>query len=382
MFKIVVDATCVSDKPSGIGCYAINLLSGLYDLKSEYNFDLKITYQPGFRKFIRGNWQVPSQLSTYKSVCKLQIPGRISNLFYDYFPDQFANYLENRLNKPNLVHGTNYYIFPFKEAKKVITIHDITLLKFPDYIDGVVKQYYKRIAKCLDWADLIITVSESSKEDIVDYLNVSPKKIKVIPLASRFSSICTPKKADHSFSLEEYQPFLLFVGNIEPRKNIIGIIKAFNFLKKEYKIDHKLVIVGQKGWKYTNTLNAMKESNWHHQIYHLDYVSDSELLELYKKASLLVYPSFYEGFGLPVVEAMTLGTPVVTSNNSALAEIAKEGALLVNPNNYLDLAHSILEVITHNGLRNHLIEKGQIRAKDFSWERTAKQTIETYLSLL
>lgn len=382
MFKIVVDATCVSDKPSGIGCYAINLLSGLYDLKSEYNFDLKITYQPGFRKFIRGNWQVPSQLSTYKSVCKLQIPGRISNLFYDYFPDQFANYLENRLNKPNLVHGTNYYIFPFKEAKKVITIHDITLLKFPDYIDSVVKQYYQRIVKCLDWADLIITVSESSKEDIVNYLNVSPKKIKVIPLASRFSSICTPEKADHSFSLEEYQPFLLFVGNIEPRKNIIGIIKAFNFLKKEYKIDHKLVIVGQKGWKYTNILNAMEESNWHYQIYHLDYVSDSELLDLYKKASLLVYPSFYEGFGLPVVEAMTLGTPVVTSNNSALAEIAKEGALLVNPNNYLDLAHSILEVITHNGLRNHLIEKGQIRAKDFSWERTAKQTIETYLSLL
>jgi glycosyltransferase involved in cell wall biosynthesis len=183
---------------------------------------------------------------------------------------------------------------------------------------------------------------------------------------------------DYDFS----QPYLLFVSTIEPRKNIQTLINAFNLLKQTVKLDHHLVLIGRKGWHYQPIFAAIENSPWTHHIHHLNYLSDEDVAFFYSKADVFVYPSHYEGFGLPVLEAMTLGAPVVTSNTSSLPEVAGDAALLIDPNDPMELAEAILKVISGSQFRQDLIHKGKARAKLFSWERTAKETLNAYKSLL
>jgi glycosyltransferase involved in cell wall biosynthesis len=173
----------------------------------------------------------------------------------------------------------------------------------------------------------------------------------------------------------------LLVSTLEPRKNIINAIKAFNYLKNTEKIEHQLVIIGQKGWQYKPILAAIANSPWQKDIHYLGYLSDRQVAYFYSQAEVFVYPSYYEGFGLPVLEAMSLGAPVVTSNTSSLPEVAGDAALLIDPRDPIQLAEAILKVISDSQLRHLMVKKGKERAKLFSWEKTAKETINAYKSL-
>ena len=267
-----------------------------------------------------------------------------------------------------------------------MTIHDLTYIKCPNFVNWIVKSYTDRIRQCLKWTDLVITVSESSKKDIIEYFQVKPEKIYVTPLASRYNAnylsaeniLNTEKQVKYDFS----KPYLLFVSTIEPRKNINAVILAFNFLKTKYKIEHQLILIGKKGWKYEPIFTALENSHWKNQIHHLDYLSDELVALFYSKADVFVYPSHYEGFGLPVLEAMTLGTAVVTSNTSSIPEVTGDAAILIDPNDPIQLAEAILKVISDSQLRQDLIEKGKAKAKLFSWERTAKETLKAYRSII
>src|SRR4028119_558345 len=161
MLKIVIDATPVSPKPSGVGLYVASLIQSLYALQSQNNFQLGIVYQPGFKNWLRGRWQFPDYLKQYPELYFLPLPVRISNFILDNFPSFFPLYFENSLNFPDIVHGTNYNVYPYKKSCKVITIYDISFIKYPHYIDSVVKNYSVRVKKCLQWTDLILTISES-----------------------------------------------------------------------------------------------------------------------------------------------------------------------------------------------------------------------------
>jgi glycosyltransferase involved in cell wall biosynthesis len=174
----------------------------------------------------------------------------------------------------------------------------------------------------------------------------------------------------------------LFVSTIEPRKNIIALISAFNQLKQKHKIDQHLILIGQKGWKYEKIFAEIERSPWKDHIHHLNYLSDEEVALFYSKADVFVYPSHYEGFGLPVLEAMTLGAPVVTSHTSSLPEVAGDAALLIDPNDASHLAEAMLRVISDSQLRQELIEKGKNRSKLFSWEKTAQATLQVYRDLM
>ncbi|MEQ9237486.1 MAG: glycosyltransferase family 1 protein [Coleofasciculus sp. E2-BRE-01] len=384
MLKILIDATPLAPKPSGVGLYVANLIHFLVSQQTRESFQLGIIYQPGFKTWLRGRVDIPDFLDQYSNCHLLPIPVRISNVLLDYFPSLLPIYLEPNVNSIDIVHGTNYTVFPYRQPLKVMTIYDLTCVKYPQYINSVVKTYFKRIKQCLQWTDLVLTISESAKQDIVDYLKVKPERIWITPLASRYSG-----KDEGIASLEHPQiaydfsrPYLLFVSTLEPRKNIIAIVEAFNYLKAKYKIEHQLVLIGQKGWKYKPILRAIAHSHWHEEIYHLDYLSDSYVAWFYKQADVFVYPSHYEGFGLPVLEAMTLGAPVVTSNTSSLPEVAGDAALLIDPNDSIQLAEAILKIISDSQFRQDLIQKGKARAKLFSWERTAKETLNAYKSLL
>ncbi|MEH2001630.1 MAG: glycosyltransferase family 1 protein [Nostoc sp.] len=386
MLKVVVDATPVDSKPSGVGFYVANLISALDVLQKEENFQLGVVYQPGLKNWLRGDFSFPESFKHYSQQYLLPLPVRISDLLLALAFKPSLSYFENYFGFPDILHGTNYSVYPCQNSLKVMNIYDLTFIKYPNYIDSVVKTYTERVKRCLQWTDLVLTISESSKKDIIEYLQVDPEKVYVTPLASRYypnylsEEIAQrlEKQANYDFS----KPYLLFVSTIEPRKNINTIITAFNFLKEKYKIEHQLILIGKKGWNYQPVFAAIENCPWGNQIHHLNYLSNELVALFYSKADVFVYPSHYEGFGLPVLEAMTLGAPVISSNTSSIPEVTGDAAILVDPNNSVQLAEAILKVISDSQLRQELINKGKARAKLFSWERTAKETLNAYRTLI
>jgi glycosyltransferase involved in cell wall biosynthesis len=387
MLKVVVDATAIQQKPSGVGLYVANLINSLHQLQDQENFQLGISFQPGFKSWLSGNLAVPELINQYENIHILPLPVKLSNLFVSLSPNPLiSNYFEHCFGYPDIIQGTNYSVYCCQNSKSILNIYDLSFIKYPDYTDSVVKKYEKRLKHCLKWTDLVITISESSKQDIVKYLAVDPQKIYVTPLASRYyPEYLANQPIDKIVNSTDYNfnnPYLLFVSTIEPRKNIINLIAAFNYLKQHHKIEQHLVLIGKKGWHYEPIFAAIEASPYKNQIHHLNYLSDELVALFYAQADAFVYPSYYEGFGLPVLEAMTLGTPVVTSNTSSLPEVAGDAALFVNPDDFRQLADAILQVISNSNLRNQLIQKGKAQAKLFSWQRTAKDTIKAYKSLL
>ena len=386
MFKLVIDATPIFPKPTGVGLYVSNLISSLHLLQKQEDFQLRVIYQPGLKKWLQCDRSFPQPLQKYAPVYLLPIPVRISNFLINQDFQSALSYFEKYFDSPDIVHGTNYTVYPCQKSLKVMTIYDLTFIRYPEYINEVVEKYSQYVKRCLQWTDLVLTISESSKQDIVKYLKVEPEKIYVTPLASRYNpnylSVDNIHNLKTQINYDFSQPYLLFVSTIEPRKNIHTLISAFNYLKAKYKIDHNLILIGRKGWHYQPILVEIENSPWSHQIYHLDYLSDELVALFYSKADIFVYPSHYEGFGLPVLEAMTLGTPVVTANTSSLPEVTGNAALLVNPNDQIQLAEAILKVISDSQLRQELIRKGRERAKLFSWEKTARETLKAYKSII
>jgi glycosyltransferase involved in cell wall biosynthesis len=385
MLKVVVDATPLLPNPSGVGLYVYNLINSLHTLSFQENFELGIVYQPSLKNWLLGNLSFPALLETYSNLHLLPLPVRVLNLLAA-FPNPLLSYFEGGFGYPNIFHGTNYAVYPCQKSLKVMNIYDLSFIKYPNYVNSVVRTYTKRVKQSLKWSNLVITISESSKKDIVEYLNVPPERIYVTPLASRYyPNYLEEHLIDKAVDTIKYnfdKPYFLFVSTIEPRKNIITLISAFNRLKEKHKIEHHLILIGQKGWRYEQIFAEIERSPWKDQIHHLNYLSDQEVALFYSKADAFVYPSHYEGFGLPVLEAMTLGTPVVTSNTSSLPEVAGDAALLIDPNDSCSLAEAMLRVINDSQLRNELIQKGQHRAKLYSWETTAKATLQAYKALL
>ncbi|NES85213.1 MAG: glycosyltransferase family 4 protein [Moorea sp. SIO2B7] len=382
MLKIIVDATPIRPKPSGIGVYAYNLIQSLSKLQNEENLQIDVLFQPSFKNWLRGNWNVTETIKDYSRLHLLPLPVTIVNLLAKLDPNPIINHFEKYLGNPDLVHGTDYTVYPCQKSRTVMTIHDLTFLKYPDYVNSIVRTYYSRVKQCLKWTDLIITFSQNSKQDIVDFFQIESERIFVTPQASRYhSEYLSNQSVDNLQKLVNYdfsKPYLLFVSTLEPRKNITCLIRTFNYLKQKHKIEHQLVLIGQKGWRYKSIFAAIEYSPWKKEIHYLSYLSDELVALFYAQADVFVYPSFYEGFGLPVLEAMTLGAPVVTSNTSSLPEVAGDAAILVDPNDYGQIADAILKVITDIQFRQEFIQKGKERAKLFSWDKTARETIKAY----
>jgi glycosyltransferase involved in cell wall biosynthesis len=385
MLKIVIDATPILSKPSGVGISIFNLINSLHQLQQQnHSFEMGIAYQPSFKNWIFRNLSPPENLSAYANLHILPIPVRISSLL-SLFPGLPLFNFKEKLGMPDIIHGTNYSVFPCKDTLNLMTIYDLSFIKYPEYINSAVQQYTKRVKQSLQWTDAILTISESSKRDIVEYLHISPDCVFVTPLASRYHlNYLTDElidKIDKNIDYDFSVPYLLFVSTIEPRKNISAIISAFNLLKSDRKIPHHLILIGQKGWKYEPIFQEIECSPWKENIHHLDYLSDELVALFYARADVFLYPSHYEGFGLPVLEAMTLGTPVVTSNTSSLPEVAGDAALLVDPSDVEAQADAILKIISDAHFRDGLIKKGKARAALFSWERTARETLQVYESI-
>ena len=232
MMDIAVDITPIEPKPSGVGLYVANLIKCLAELQIQENFKLRLVYQPRLKNWLRRNFDFPPSLPTNVQLSLLPIPVRISNLLLALPVNSLVSgYFENHLQSPDILHGNSYSVFPCRGSCKLMTIYDLTFIKYPDYANSVMKGYAQKIKQCLPWTDLIITISENSKREIVEYLEIDSNRVWVTPLASRYSSdYLTSDRDEQLTKLAGYdfsQPYLLFVSTIEPRKNIITLIAAF-----------------------------------------------------------------------------------------------------------------------------------------------------------
>jgi glycosyltransferase involved in cell wall biosynthesis len=381
--KIVVEATPVLPKPSGVGLHILNLLMALEALQEVEDFELSgIIYYPSLKNWLTGNWVIPETLTTFPNIHFLPLPVRVLNLLALIVNNPVLEALEQQLGAPDIYHGTNFSVYPCRHSRRVMTIYDMAFMRHPNYVTTVVRTYNQRVRQCLQWTDLVITSSESCKQEVIEYLKVPKERVWVTPLASRYNHVTAKLARLSKPPIAGGCPYILFVSTLEPRKNVICLIRAFEQLKSAQRIDHQLVLIGQKGWEYGPIFKAIEQSPWQEDIHHLGYLSDAEVAASYTHADVFAYPSIYEGFGLPVLEAMTLGCPVVTSNTSSLPEVAGDAALLVDPTSVEELADALEQVICDRSLRQSLIEKGYQQAAKFSWTHTAKLTLEAYRSIL
>ena len=234
-------------------------------------------------------------------------------------------------------------------------------------------------------ADKIIAISNSTAQDLIREYGVDPGKIKVIysGVLSKFKKIDSEDaiiKVREKFNLPK--KFIFYLGTIEPRKNISSIIDAFEILKRDFGFEnYYLVIAGAKGWLYKDIFRKMEKGQFSKYIRYIEFVEDDDRPAMYNAAELLVYPSFFEGFGFQPLEAMACGTPVVSSNVSSIPEVVHDAALLVDPYNVKELYSAIKEVLTNESFKKDLIYRGSNRVRNFSWQKTAHETLEALFSV-
>ena len=266
--------------------------------------------------------------------------------------------------------------------KKITTVHDLIGMIYPENL-GLASRFYwqKWLPFCVKNSDAIIAVSEHTKKDIVRLLGVPEEKVHVVlsavdPVFRPIKDVEDLDRVRKKYNL--HQNFILNLGTIEPRKNICGLIQAFSDHVSNSRKDTSLVIVGKKSWGFEEAAKKIKELGIDNRVQFTDYIEDEDLPALYNLSKFFVFPSFYEGFGFPVLEAMSCGKPVITSNVSSLPEIASGAAILIDPSDNISLSEAISELDNNEKTRVELSEKSIKRASDFSWAKTALQTIEVY----
>ncbi len=282
-----------------------------------------------------------------------------------------------------LFHAPHYVLPPLVSCQSVVTIHDCIHLMFPQYLPNRMALAYARssIAMAAKRAARVITVSESSKRDILRFVDVRPEKIDVIYNAYDERFAVEPREEDVVRVRERFQlndEFVLYAGNVKPHKNLERLIQAFDQVRRR-GLDHlKLVVIGDQVSKYAALRRAVHRHHLHKYVRFLGYVPEETLAVMYRLAAVFVFPSLYEGFGLPPLEAMASGTPVVTSNASSLPEVAGDAAVLVDPYHPEAIADGMYTVLTDECLRSELRRKGVERARQFSWESSVRRVREIY----
>lgn len=280
-------------------------------------------------------------------------------------------------------------IFPFlcllkNKPKVVVTVHDVAFNLFPEHFTLLRRRILKwHTYLAVKLADKVIVPSHATKNDILRFYKVNPEKIKVVYHGYSRSLAAQGKKNDpRVIGLVGDRPFILFVGSVQPRKNITGLVHSFEMLKATGNFDDfKLVICGGKGWLYKRIFAEIDRSPASSDIVVVGNAGNDLLASLYANATVFVMPSLYEGFGLPVLEAMSLGDPVICADNSSLSEVAGGAALLVDGYSVEDMYRKLEMVLTDKKLRQQLSMKSLERAKDFSWEKAARETLSVIESL-
>jgi len=375
--KIAIDARTINRRQSGVGFYVSHLLKtlGKIDKKNSYYLIINEQQPKDFPSPSPPSWQYLRTWFSHEN----HLLGDLWELLY--LP------LRLHYNGIDIFHGPAYLIPPVTTPRlsTIVTIHDLVAFSHPETIPLKYKYYMRLLLKIASQrATCIIVDSHSVKDELMERLKVPEYKIRVVPLGvspvyRRIEDQDLIEEIKAKFGISER--YILQVGNIEPRKNLLRLFKAFHIVKKDLAIPLQLVNVGKRGWLYEEIFGLIERYGLQKDIIFTGYVSEEELVLLYNGAEVLVYPSLYEGFGLPLLEAMRCGTPVITSKISSMPEVVADAAILVDPYNIEEMAEAIERLLTQPALREGLIEAGLARVGLFSWERTAEQTLRIYEEL-
>ena len=363
--RIAIDARKLHD--FGIGTYIRNLLRHLsrIDQANEYvllchepDMGVAATLGPNFRAVLE-------RARNYSVVEQVHVPWVLMR------------------EKPDVYHAPHYVLPVAVRCRSVVTIHDCIHLMFPQYLPNRAAHAYARGAmwSAARRSDRILTVSEASKRDILHFFNVPPEKIAVVYNAIDERFWIEPHEEEVERVRERFQlhqRFVLYVGGIKPHKNLVRLIEAFAELRKGEFEELKLLIIGDEISKLPALRRAVHSHKLHKHVRFLGFLPDETLAALYRLAAVFVFPSLYEGFGLPPLEAMASGTPVVTSNVSSLPEVTGDAAVLVDPHDARSIEHGIRRVLTDPALAAEMRQRGLMRAREFSWERSVRRTLEVY----
>ncbi len=369
--RIGIDARKLKDY--GVGSYVRNLLEAIGQLPESQAY--------GFRVYVhRADRDALPPLPEHFEIVTDDSPGYSVSELTRFAWRLFADRLD-------LFHATHYVLPPLWKSRAVVTIHDIIHLLYPQFLPNRAALIYARfmIRRALKRADRIVTVSYNTRRDLVDYFEVSASRIEVIynGVSSRFRSDVAPEeKTRVAARLGIASPYLLFLGGEKPHKNVQNVVRAFAKARHERSLPHCLVLAGPLPSNPARLEALISALDLSSVIRRPGVVEDEDLPALYAGAEAFLYPTLYEGFGLPVIEAMACGTPVLTSSTSALQEIAGGYACLVDPMDVDAIASGIARLATDEKARAEYAELGRKRALDFSWDRAARRTLEVYAAAL
>lgn len=371
--RVCLDISAALGQGAGVGRYARELALALHALPDGPELILFHNRQPLD--------QLPSEL---KPLPRIEVPlgdktWRALMLTGQKLPLAWSG----DLSGADLFHGTDMLAPPIPQPT-VVTIHDLSTLLYPEHHTRLNRLHLRwAIPQMTQRAAAIVTVSEATKRDLVARLEVPADRVHVVPNGvdhKRFYPRYRPEARQRAgLMLGIEPPYILALGTLEPRKNLPTLLRAYARLGRNVP---KLVLAGARGWGEGPLFELVKELGLQERVRFTGYVPEAVLPDLYAGARLFVYPSLYEGFGLPVLEALASAAPVITSNTSSLPEVAGEAALLVDPGSVEELTRVMRRVLESKQLRDELRTKGPKQAAKFSWERTARQTLDVYASVL
>lgn len=369
-----VDARLIYHQPAGISKYTLNLLQAYQELtKSSESFPQAADID--FLVFQHRKHVTPLVKGPHCRRATLYSPVHTRL-------EQLTLPLELSFHALDLLHCPDFIPPLYSTLPVVITVHDLAFLHWPHFLTEDSAAYYGQIDRAVNRASHIIVPSESTKTDLIGQFGVPDSDVSVIYEAANPQFKPLPQEPVRQELSQKYNipdKYILFVGTIEPRKNVDGLIRAYRHLLDKYGVTNTgLVVAGGYGWLYEEVLTIVEELNLQQDVHFLGRVPDNDLWKLYVGAHCLVHAAHYEGFGLPPLEAMACGTPTIVSNVSSLPEVVGDAALLVDPEDWEEIAVAMHRLLTDDALHAELCEKGLRRAQCFSWEQAAKQTLSIY----
>lgn len=352
---------------TGVGYYVLNLYNEL--LRS--GIDIVPTVDKGSRTLLNSLSKISSRLR--------KIAGKRYPSFIPKVGDAMIKVLYKRSDPLpfDIYHETSLDPIPWTDAAIVCNIYDLSFIRCPQFLIKEFSGYAERnIRENVLKARRIIVNTEFIKNEVIDFLRIPEDRIDVIPLAPSTAYFMAKENKDGIAGVPKDRPYILYVGTVEPRKNLKTLIRAFREIRAENNI--ALIIAGGLGWLYDDIIQYPEDLGIKDDVYFTGYVDEMTLGKLYNHALLFVYPSLYEGFGLPLLEAMACGIPVIVSDIPPLREVSGDAALAFSPEDYTELASKIRMVISSESLRAEMVKRGLERVREYSWKKVADSTIKTY----
>lgn len=374
--RIAIDYTAAIRQKAGIGNYVRRLVDALLAQDTVNSYTLLTSGRPTRER--------PFPQADNVRGRSIYIPDRYLNIiWYRWRLPLYTTYFSGQVD---IYHGPDFALPPTgKTLRKVVTVHDLAFLEHPEYaVPSLAATLGKVVPEAVAAADVVCTVSQEVSRTLIKHFHTPREKLTVIPngVSPYFRRITDPillQSTHHKFGLKH--PFVLGVGTLEPRKNHIGLIKAFYQAQKKKNGPAMLALAGGKGWLYEETMQLVEELKLTKKVRFLGRVTDLELVTLYSMADVFAFPSFAEGFGVPPLEAMACGVPVITSNTSSLPEVVGNAGLLVDPHNTEELSTAIMRILGDKQLQEDLRQKGYERVKHFTWQEAARKMLTVYQKL-